>query len=1238
MATDTPPKDSCRNLIPGEETEASDFIRQHPTYDGRGVVVGIMDTGVDPGAPGLQVTTDGRSKIVDMVDCCGDGDVDTSESRSTGELEQGRVIKGVTGCDLKIPDHWQNPTGEWHVGVKALYQLIPKGLLSKVRRLRRKEKWDKQYEQCMTVAQEERAQFEASKDSEPAEGICEGINFSKLRGDELVQRVECLQEAEKSYADSGPVYDCVVYSDGDKWWACVDTSETGELAVCQLLQPYKSECKYGTFQLGSTGPNAIIYNYGVNVYCKGNLLSIVGMSGSHGTHVAGIVAANFPEDPQRNGIAPGAQIVVLKIGSLFVDSMETQKSLIRSVTAAVESGCDIVNLSFGEAVQYSTRGQVIKRFTELTNKYNILFVSSAGNSGPALSTVGAPASSTSSIISVAAYVTRSMMEREYSMIKSEEATVYTWSSRGPVPDGDLGVTIAAPGGAIAPVPNFTEQGTRLMNGTSMASPNACGCISLVLSALKAEKKFYNTCTIRSAVVNTAKPMEPLSNFSMGYGLIQTVKAYELAAKLADRSERKILYKLSYGSRRGIYLRTPWEVSKPAERLINVQPVYSETAVAEEKINLDLELNLEPTQTWLDCPRNFNLYNQSRAVKVRVSPEKARPGANFAEVLAYTADRDLGPLFRIPVTLINPSDSFKQDFSKSIEFKSDVKLHRHFFHIPEGVTWATLELIPLEIEDRDTSYVYVHALQLLPDQSFSTNNFRSAYTLKLETTTSLHISLIPNNTLELDLARWWTESGKMTLQFRIHFAGCSVYNISDVVYNGVTPMKLMLYNHLAPVIISPEVKLTSARTSYSPTDYKVKPLSDHFNIPGELCHYELLLTYSITVNVKGAVTVYCPTMDSLLYENPFGGQMWFVYNANKQLMGVGDAFSTDGRYKVNLNKGTFTVQLLIMSENSEQLEKLTNTVIYCSEKITDISLSVYDNYESALLTDGKVISKNYTVSRGFSPIYIGAILEAKIPNFCKPGYVLSGTLTVIKDPSGKTVIQTPFSYTVCSVNSDKSSKKKSPKSKSNQTTEELLVEFLLTQKKDSDEYLEYLIELNEKYPESNFHIKLNMCESYLKTGGEENLRKVIDIVNSFKYDKNLLILSKEKNELRVEDVKRKNEEDIQLIVKALKHKFDAINSLNLLTDNSDLTQLDEIYLELNDLSSPDNLADQSISYFKAHSFYALALKLLLGKLESGPSEKLYSETVELYKKLNWDFMAERDEYHRHVLFPAKYVSS
>ncbi len=125
--------------------------------------------------------------------------------------------------------------------------------------------------------------------------------------DELKTRLEQLQ-AGKDFPDPGPLYDCVVFYDGQHWQAAVDTDEDGDLTDETLLTNFRRQRQFGTFDEGS------LLNFAVNIYEHGDRLSLVTDAGAHGTHVAGIVAGHFPDHPELNGLAPGAQIVAVKIG------------------------------------------------------------------------------------------------------------------------------------------------------------------------------------------------------------------------------------------------------------------------------------------------------------------------------------------------------------------------------------------------------------------------------------------------------------------------------------------------------------------------------------------------------------------------------------------------------------------------------------------------------------------------------------------------------------------------------------------------------------------------------------------------------------------------------------------------------------------------------------------------------------------------------------------------------------
>jgi hypothetical protein len=110
------PEEVWGGLLPKKETQSFEFVQNHPEWDGRGIVVGILDTGVDPGAIGLQQTTDGKPKVIDIIDCSGSGDV---VMHGPFQVDVEGVLPGIGGQKLKVNPSWNNPSGNYRVGIKV---------------------------------------------------------------------------------------------------------------------------------------------------------------------------------------------------------------------------------------------------------------------------------------------------------------------------------------------------------------------------------------------------------------------------------------------------------------------------------------------------------------------------------------------------------------------------------------------------------------------------------------------------------------------------------------------------------------------------------------------------------------------------------------------------------------------------------------------------------------------------------------------------------------------------------------------------------------------------------------------------------------------------------------------------------------------------------------------------------------------------------------------------------------
>lgn len=697
-------------------------------------------------------------------------------------------------------------------------------------------------------------------------------------------------------------------------------------------------------------------------------------------------------------------------------------------------------MSYGEPSSRSNFGRVLELANQLVWKHGVIFVASGGNNGPCHTTVGAPGGLASALISVGAMVSPGMMDVQYSLRNPEDLaeTQYTWSSRGPAEDGGLGVCVSAPGGAITTVPNWTLHKAQLMNGTSMAAPNACGCLALVLSGLKATSVPYSPALVRRSIENTARQVEGQDKLTHGSGVIQVANSFEWLSthgrnvKPFIRLEAAVTAHNSHKAR-GIYLREPDQSRHPVEENIEIRPIFDEKfAKNADKLAFEMRINISTcagtshshsllslivfcsrsdSPSWISVPNHFVLLNDERTFKVRIDPTKIPSSKDdgsisFGEIVGHdSANPDAGPVFRVPVTVVLPIKIPDQRSIPTLEWNNlpcePGTLYRKFIEVPSGATWAELTI---SCSNFSTNRMMLLAAQsiLAPKASTKFSLFDKYLWLQGDAKKVERIVVAAGRTIELVFGQYWSSMGSDgLLHAKIQFRG---------LHTDTQCLTLTNYEEIARVnvrslcngqeLLTPRGVLCAAQRPLYPTSAEIKPLSverDGLD-DGKVVH-QLLLSYTYQTEDAGVqVLPRLPNLSEVLYDSPFEAQFWMIHEADtKRFIAGGDAWPD---WLSLPNKGKYLIRVQIRHDETSQLEKLKSYPLLLERQFPKekaISLNVYSSHYNAIAGGAKFRSAGkplHDLGHEVS-FFVAAPSSGSIPAWVKKGDTLVGVLQVSK---------------------------------------------------------------------------------------------------------------------------------------------------------------------------------------------------------------------------------------------------
>lgn len=209
------------------------------------------------------------------------------------------------------------------------------------------------------------------------------------------------------------------------------------------------------------------YNWEDKNYGNGNPNNRVDDE-SHGTHVAGIIAAERNNGKGANGVANNVAIMSIRA---VPNGDEYDKDIALGIRYAVDNGAKVINGSFGKS--FSPNAQWVYDALKYAAKKNVLFIHAAGNDGADLDDPANPNFPNDQVNNGAEFsdnvITVGALDPKYGSTLLASYSNY----------GKINVDVFAPGTDI--YSTYPNNAYEYSPGTSMAAPAVAGVAALLFS-------------------------------------------------------------------------------------------------------------------------------------------------------------------------------------------------------------------------------------------------------------------------------------------------------------------------------------------------------------------------------------------------------------------------------------------------------------------------------------------------------------------------------------------------------------------------------------------------------------------------------------------------------------------------------------------------------------------------------------------------------------------------------------